>query len=526
MSEREGSQREPEMTGRDNTGTPTNLAELVRRAGRRDPEHAVLRHGSSRMSWRELDTTVDRAAAALAGLGLAAGDRVAIQLGNTLDFPVVYFGALRAGLVAVPTNTGYTEPELAYLLADSGATALVTSSVATIEALDRLRADAPALAHVIVAAPSGPDGTVSLAPLLDGVPGEPWQPNVGGEDLAALIYTSGTSGRPRGAMLTHRALLANLDQCGQITPSVVVPDDVMLLVLPLFHVYGLNPGLGMAAWAGASVVLVDRFDPAETLALMSRHQVTNVPGAPTMYHAWAEQPEVAAAFASVRMALSGAAPLPAGTLALFADLGVRIFEGYGLTETAPVLTSTLMGGKAKPGSVGRPIPGVELVLRDENGEEVDEDDPGEIVVRGPNLFSGYWPDGREGPDADGWFGTDDVAYADDDGDLHLVDRRTELILVRGFNVYPAEVESVLGQHPAVAEVAVIGVPDTHSGEAVKAYVVLRVDRALSADELLDWAADSLARFKLPTAVEFVEALPHSATGKVSKAQLREATATS
>jgi long-chain acyl-CoA synthetase len=516
-----GSQNE-----RDDTGVLTNVADLVRRAARRNPEHAALLHGPSRMSWAELDAAADRVAAALAALGLAAGDRIAIQLGNTLDFPIVYFGALRAGLAAVPTNTGYTEPELAYLLADSGATALVTSSVATIEALDRLRANAPALAHVVVAAPSGPDGTVTLAALLAGAPAEPWQPATGGEDLAALIYTSGTSGRPRGAMLSHRALLANLDQCGQITPSVVVPDDVLLLVLPLFHVYGLNPGLGMAAWAGASAVLVDRFDPAETLALMSRHRVTNVPGAPAMYHAWAEQPEVTDGFASVRLALSGAAPLPVETLTRFAELGVQIFEGYGLTETAPVLTSTLMGGAAKPASVGRPIPGVELVLRDEDGEEVEEDDPGEIVVRGPNLFSGYWPDGREGPDADGWFGTDDVAYADDDGDLHLVDRRKELILVSGFNVYPAEVEAVLGQHSAVAEVAVIGVRDTSSGEAVKAYVVLRPDRSLSADELLDWAAGSLARFKLPTAVEFVDTLPHSATGKVSKAQLREAAAPS
>jgi long-chain acyl-CoA synthetase len=515
------------MHGQGDTDLLTNVADLVRRAARRDPEHPALLHDSSQLSWGELDAAVDRAAAGLAGLGLAAGDRVAVQLGNTFDFPIVYFGALRASLVAVPTNTGYTEPELGYLLADSGATALVTSSVVAIEATERLRAQTPALAHVVVAAPSGPDGTMPLTRLLDaslldaGPPEPPPEPVAGGEDLAALIYTSGTSGRPRGAMLSHRALLANLDQCGLITPSVVVPADVALLVLPLFHVYGLNPGLGMVAWAGASAVLVDRFDPAETLALMSRHRVTNVPGAPTMYVAWAAQPELTTGFASVRLALSGAAPLPVGTLARFAELGVQIFEGYGLTETAPVLTSTLIGGSAKPGSVGRPIPGVELQLWDEDGEEVDEDDPGEIVVRGPNLFSGYWPDGREGPDADGWFSTGDVAYADDDGDLHLVDRRKELILVSGFNVYPAEVEAVLEQHPAVTEVAVIGVPDQYSGEAVKAYVVPRPDQSISSTELLDWAAGSLARFKLPTEVEFVESLPHSATGKVSKARLRD-----
>ena len=513
------------MGGRDDSDVVRNVADLVRRAARRHPDRAALLTESTRTSWAELDAGADRAAAALTGLDLTAGDRVALQLGNTPDFPVLYFGALRAGLVAVPANTGYTGPELLHLLADAGASALVTSSVASIESADRLRAGAASLRRVVVAAPSGPDGTLALPGLLDAaVPGAVEQ-EAGGEDLAVLMYTSGTSGRPRGAMLSHRALLANLDQCAAISPPPVTPDDVVLLALPLFHVYGLNPGLGMIARQGATGLLVDRFDPDETLALMVRHGVTNVPGAPAMYVAWAERPEVAAAFGTVRLALSGAAPLSPLTLGAFAEAGVRIFEGYGLTETAPVLTSTLVGGESKPGSVGRPIPGVELELRDSTGEPVEDDDPGEIVVRGPNLFSGYWPDGVEGPDADGWFRTGDVAYADDDGDLHLVDRRRELILVSGFNVYPAEVEAVLGQHPAVAEAAAIGMPDDVTGETVRAYLVLRPGAELTAQALLDWAAASLARFKLPTAVEFVDELPHSATGKVSKARLREAAPT-
>jgi long-chain acyl-CoA synthetase len=240
--------------------------------------------------------------------------------------------------------------------------------------------------------------------------------------------------------------------------------------------------------------------------------------------AWAEQPDLAEAFGTVRLALSGAAPLPPETLSRFADLGVPVYEGYGLSEAAPVLTSTLIGGATKPGSVGRPIPGVELQLRDEEGQEVEDDDPGEIAVRGRNLFSGYWPDGTGGPDADGWYATGDVAYADDDGDLHLVDRRQELILVSGFNVYPAEIEAVLSAHPAVAEAAVIGVPDRRTGEGVRAYVVRRPGQELTADELLSWAGTSLARFKLPSSVEFLAALPHSATGKVSKARLRDGSA--
>ncbi len=505
------------------------VADLVGRAARRDPDHLALVSDTASVTWRELDEQVDRAAAALAGLGLVPGDRVALQLGNTLDFPVLYAGALRAGLVAVPANTGYTGPELAYLLADSGARALVTSSVQAISSAADLRAGSSALEHVLVAAPSGPDGTLPLPSVLAGATpdGSARRPPGSPEDLAVLVYTSGTSGRPRGAMLSHRALLANLDQCGEIRPTVVTPADVLLLAIPLFHVYGLNPGFGMVAWAGATGVLVERFDPAGSLELMARHRVTNVPGVPMMYVEWADQPGLADAFASVRLALSGAAPLPPPVLRRLAEVGVTVYEGYGLTETAPVLTSTLIGGTAKPGSVGRPVPGVELELRDRDADgdrgEVADDETGEIVVRGPNLFSGYWPDGAEGPDPDGWWPTGDVAYADDDGDLHLVDRRKELILVRGFNVYPAEVEGVLAGHPQVVEAAVIGRPDPQTGdETVLAYVVPRPGGELTEAELLEWAAGSLARFKLPAAVRFVGELPHSATGKVSKARLREA----
>ena len=337
-----------------------------------------------------------------------------------------------------------------------------------------------------------------------------------------LMYTSGTSGRPRGAMLTHRALLANLEQCAAIRPPVVSPGDVLLLAIPMFHVYGLNPAFGMLARAGATGVMVERFDPAGSLELMARHRVTNVPGVPEMYRRWADEPGLAAGFASVRLALSGAAPLPAETLRRFAASGITVWEGYGLTEAAPVVTSTLVGREAKPGSVGRPLRGVELLLRTEVDPEDGggAEDPGEILVRGPNLFSGYWPSGADGPGEDGWWATGDVAYVDDDGDLHLVDRRKELIIVNGFNVYPAEVEAVLAAHPQVAEAAVLGRTEPSGDEAVLAYVVTR--GPVTEAELLAHAARSLARFKLPASVTFVDELPHSATGKVSKAALREA----
>ncbi len=322
-------------------------------------------------------------------------------------------------------------------------------------------------------------------------------------------------------MLTHRALLANLDQGAALSTPVMTKDDVVLLVLPMFHIYGLNPGLGQVAAHAATGVLVDRFDPVDCLAVIQSGKITNVVGAPPMYVAWSMLPDLARSFRSVRLAVSGAAPLPPDVLRRMSELtGQPVFEGYGLTETGPVLTTTLVAGEAKPGSIGRPLPGVELHLVDEQGERVDEDDPGEIVVRGQNLFSGYWPAGSDGPDADGWFATGDVAYADADGDLHLVDRRRELILVSGFNVYPREVETVLGEHPDVAEVAVIGIPHPYTGQSVKALIVPVPGTSPTPAELTAFAARSLARFKCPTLVELVETLPHSATGKVSKGQLR------
>ena len=493
--------------------TAGNLADLVADAAAATPDKAALLFDQQVMTWADLDAQVSAAARGLLALGLAAGDRVAVHLGNTPEFVVVYFGALRAGLVALPVNNGYTAAELTHVFADSGTAAVVTG--ATTAALVEGLPAAPA--HVVVVGSPSYEGLVAGSGTFESVGG--------GEDLAVVLYTSGTSGRPKGAMLTHRALLSNLEQGARIDPPVVSHDDVMLLVLPLFHVYGLNAALGAVAWHGATGVLAERFDPVETLELLRRDGVTNVVGAPPMYVAWSMLPDVGDAFTSVRLALSGAAPLPPDVLQRVLDVtGQHVFEGYGLTETAPVLTTTLMSEVAKPGSIGRPVPGVELRLLDEKGRPVEEGDPGEIVVRGANLFSGYWPDGADGPDADGWFATGDVAVLDDDGDLHLVDRRRDLILVSGFNVYPREVEEVLAQLEGVAEVAVIGIAHPYTGESVKALVVVAPGASLTADEVIAFCATRLARFKCPAAVEFVPELPHSATGKVSKGRLRELSA--
>ncbi|MEU8659535.1 class I adenylate-forming enzyme family protein [Actinoplanes philippinensis] len=466
-------------------------------AGRR-PGHPALIAGDTVITWAELDTRVSAAARWIASR-TSPGDRVALLLGNTVDFATAYFGVLRAGRVAVPLNPGYTDDERDHAITDSGASLVL---------------DGPPGAAEGGAAPAVPRMS----------------------DLAVLLYTSGTSGRPKGAMLTHAALAANHDQLDRIEPPVVGPDDVVLLAVPFFHAYGLNTGLGSVAHHAATGVLAERFDPEATLGLITRHGVTVTVGVPGMYQAWTTVPAAGEALSGVRTAVCGAAPLDPGVAARFrAMTGRAILIGYGLTETAPVLTTTAISDRDKSGSIGRPLPGVELLLRTPAGAElwrdgtasIDEDlevaesagtDPGEIVVRGPNLFSGYWPDGRDGPGPDGWWPTGDVAYADGDGDLVLVDRIGELILVNGFNVYPAEIERVLMAHPRVTGVAVVGVPDTTTGQRPYAYVTVTGDPQPTTTELQVHCAARLARFKLP-GVELVDELPRTVIGKVRKRDL-------
>lgn len=511
----------------------------MRRAAVDGPGRPALLWHDRSLSWSELDAQVDAAAAALSDLADTEQDepsvppRVAIALPNVPEFAVAFFGVLRAGLVAVPINPGYAAQELTDVLADSGAAALIATS----QVLDTLGDRAPATLRRRYSLGAA-TGATPFADLLRGGPTAPAPPDT---ELAVLLYTSGTEGAPKGAMLSHRALLANHAQVAALEPSPVGPDDVALLSLPMFHAYGLNSGLVSVAYHRACGVLVERFDPADALAQISRHGVTVVVGVPAMFVAWSLiGSELAEAFRRVHLVACGAAPLDPAAARRFAEAtGRPVFEGYGLTETAPVLTSTLASPAPKPGSIGRPLPGVELRLVSAGGEvvyPVDDDDfdddspgspgtdPGEIVVRGANLFDGYWPDGRGGPDAEGWWATGDVAYADADGELFLVDRLVELILVSGFNVYPREVERVLDAHPAVAEAAAVGVAHPYTGQTVKAFVVRRPDAEVTTEELLAYCERYLARFKCPTSVEFVAELPHTAIGKVRKVALRGADA--
>ncbi|CAL9670889.1 Long-chain-fatty-acid--CoA ligase [Actinosynnema sp. ALI-1.44] len=484
------------------TASARNVADLVRASAHRGPKHVALVDVTTANSytWAEVNSFVDREAHRLVDAGVEPGDRVVVRLPTGAGFCVAVFGALRAGAVVVPVAPAQPARELQRVLADCGARLLVgDAGGADVEALP-----APELA-----------------------PGEEFTAIGSGEDVAVLGYTSGTSGQPRGAMLSHRALLANVDQCASLRPAPVTAGDRVLLALPLFHVYGLGPGLLQVAGAGATAVLLERFDASAALDAIREHRVTTLVGVPPMYRAILNQPveRLREDLATVRLFTSGAAPLAAGVLdALRQAVGLPVYEGYGLTETGPVLTSTLVGGVPKAGSVGRALPGVEVRLVDTDGRPLDleEDEPGTglVAARGENLFSGYWPDGAHGPDASGWFRTGDVGFFDEDGDLHLVDRAGDLIIVNGFNVYPHEVEQVVAELEGVAESAAVGVPDERTGESVKVVVVAADGATLTEEAVKEHCAARLAKFKVPTVVEFAPTLPHSPTGKLARARLR------
>ncbi|MFC4085409.1 AMP-binding protein [Amycolatopsis samaneae] len=505
------------MTAED--GAPEGVAALLGTAAADRPSGVAIRDTDSGevLTWAGLDAAAAAQAARLAEAGVTPGDRVALRLPTSADFVVGLFAALRAGAIVVPISPQAPAPELHRLLDHSGALVV----------LQRTAGD------------DLPEDVVALPPRAGGAPAEPVDVVRGGEDIAVISYTSGTTGPPRGVMLSHRALLANLAQLSQVQGALQATDRV-LITIPLFHVYGLGPGLLQAAAVGATAVLSERFEAVRTLELCVEHRVTSITGVPVMYAEFAAlgAEALGRGLATVRRMNSGAAPLhPKVLTAIRQATGLDVYEGYGLTECAPVVTSTLVTGYPKPGSVGRPLPGVELRLVDSDGAAgeppLDPDDPddvfdvldaeggtGLVSVRGANLFSGYWPDGTSGPGEDGWYRTGDVGYLDSEGDLHLVDRANDLIIVNGFNVFPREVEEVIGRLPEVAEAAVVGVVDERSGEAVKAFVVPAEGASLSEQQVVEHCAARLAGYKVPHAVEFTESLPHSATGKLRRLRLR------
>lgn len=454
---------------------------------------------------------VARMRGGLVARGVEPGDRVAVVAANNWYFVTAYLAVLGAGAIAVPLNPLSPPPELEHQLSQVGA---------------KLALVGPGGRRVVDAIDGGSlpgyDGAVDVPDLLDGeaVP----LVDRGPDDIAVLLFTSGTAGWPRPAMLTHGNLASNVDQVLANPRRPEGVDDIALCALPLFHVFGLNTVLGVALREGGTAVLVERFDPHSTLEQIADHGVTMLTAVPTMWEAWADLRDARPdAMATVRVAVSGAAALdPEVRRAVRARFGVDLTEGYGLTEASPAVTSGF-GHDAPDGSIGVPLPGVAVRLVDSEGEDALVGDPGEIWVKGPNVFPGYWNDEeatRAALTPDGWLRTGDVAVVDDHGFLSLVDRVKDVIIVSGFNVYPAEVEDVLMQHPGVEAAAVVAVPHPHSGEAVRAFVVVDDGTHVDEVELADHAARHLARYKCPSTITFVDEIPQSVTGKVLRRALR------
>lgn len=462
----------------------------------------------------------------LVGLGLEPGERVAIISGNNRYFVVSYLATIGAGLVAVPLNPTNPVAALTHEIGNVSARAVIVGPAgrAAVDALDR--STVPKLEFVIGAGFT-PDGGLAFEDLME-LDGKDPAPVVdrAPSDVAVMIFTSGTAGSPKAAMLTHGNLYANIRQIIAAAEGDQTPDDVVFGVLPLFHIFGLNVVLGVSLFVGSTVLLIERFDPMSGLEALEKHGVTIVMGPPTMWAAWAGVPGVdPSVMSTVRIAVSGAAKLPVEVAqAVEAKFGVALEEGYGLTEAAPVVTSA-RGLDAPAGSIGVPVPGLELRIVDADGDDVLVGDAGEVWVRGPNVFAGYWNDEETSAsvvDADGWLHTGDMGVVDDDGFVYLVDRVKDLIIVSGFNVFPAEVEAVLADHPGIESSAVVGVPHPYTGEAIKAYVIARPGTPIEEDDVIAFAASRLPGYKCPTKVWFVDSIPRGITGKVLRYALKQA----
>jgi long-chain acyl-CoA synthetase len=498
------------------------LADVLRPAMAIAPDKVAVYFGDREITYRQLDDGANRIATALVGFGVKKGDRIVVHVDNRPEFIEIYQGVMRAGAILVPTNVMYTADEMEHIVTDSGAVAAFIRGD-LVEKLSSRRERFPALRDIIAVGPSAVPGVTELEEL-EGRPSHRPQVDLEPDATAFIQYTSGTTGKPKGAMVSHTNVLSVIDSMKELTNVPAIEEDVILLVLQLFHAYALNLALNRAFLGVTPFVLVTRFDAERVMRLMERHQVTIFYGAPPMYFAIVNSPDAGKVdISSLRMAFSGAAPLPVVILERFKALtGVEICEGYGLSETAPTLCSNAAGPSSKPGTVGPAIPGVTLRLVDDEDRDVAPGEVGEIIARGPNVFKGYWQREAETAEAmrGGWFHTGDLARVDADGYYTIVDRKKDMVLVSGYNVYPIEVENVILRHPKVLDVAVVGVPDDYQGESVKAFVVLRAGETMLAKELTDYCRQHLAAYKVPRHVEIREDLPRSITGKLLKRELR------
>jgi long-chain acyl-CoA synthetase len=491
-----------------------NLSSVLEQAVASQPDRPAVRMDQLVLTYEQLHDAAAKVTALLSAAGIGPGDRVGLMLPNVPAFPIAFYGALGAGAVVVPMNPLLKGREVAYYLGDSGAKVIFAWNAAAGEAA---KGAADAGAQLITV--DEPDLSGALAGV---TPQTSWA-DAAGDDDAVILYTSGTTGTPKGAQLTHGGLSRNARLTSQ-TLLNNTPDDVMMGCLPLFHVFGLTCGLNATITAGGTLTLLPRFDPGKALEIIERDAVTIFEGVPTMYAAMLHHPAADPSHAaSLRLCVSGGAAMPVEILRGFeAKFGCIILEGYGLSETSPVASFNHPDKVRKPGSVGTPVEGVELRLVGNDGATVPAGEVGEIAIRGHNVMKGYWgrPEATAEAIPDGWFRTGDLARIDEDGYYFIVDRKKELIIRGGYNVYPREIEEVLHEHPAVAEAAVIGIPHDSLGEEVGAAVALKPGATATPEELRAFAKERVAAYKYPRHVWLVAELPKGPTGKILRREVR------
>ena len=489
-----------------------NLAGILVDSVARDADHTAIKLDAFEATYRVLDEGSARVAGLLRARGVGPGDRVGIMLPNVPFFPPAYYGILRLGAVVVPMNVLLKGREIAFYCRDSGARVLF----AWHDFADAARSGAgEAGTELVLVAPGEFEqlimATEPVRELADRDDG----------DTAVILYTSGTTGTPKGAELTHANLRRNADVSRAMFD--IGPDDVVLGALPLFHSFGQTCAMNATLAGGGTLTLIPRFDPGKALEIMQRDRVTVFAGVPTMYGAMLHYPQRDRFdLSALRVCASGGAAMPVEIMRGFEQaFGCRVLEGYGLSETSPVASFNQPDRPSKPGSIGTPIEGVEMKVVDDDGHDLPVGEVGEIVIRGHNVMKGYLgrPDATAQAIRAGWFHTGDMARVDEDGYFFIVDRKKDMIIRGGYNVYPREVEEVLYEHPAVREAAVVGVPHDEWGEEIGAAVALKEGARVSADELREYVKENVAAYKYPRKIWFVDELPKGPTGKILKREI-------
>ncbi len=508
-----------------------NLSTVLEHHARNSSNKEALIFADKRITFAQLDAAANQIANGLTALGIGYGDKVALTCPNLPYFPMIYFGILKTGASVVPLSVLLKRHEIAYHLQDSDAKAyfcfvgtpempMGQEGYAGFEMTNSCE-------HFFMITPTFTDaspieGTKTMGMLMAGKSPVFQSYFTSPDDTAVIIYTSGTTGRPKGAELTHSNIFLNANLSKDLQDLNYT--DKTMLVLPLFHIFGQVVCMIASIYRGSTAVLVPRFDAEMVLSLIQNEKITHFAGVPTMYWGLLSYPE-ANKFdsSSLRVCLSGGAALPVQVLKDFeAKYNVAILEGYGMSEGSPVVTFNHPDRVRKPGSVGTPVWGVEVCIKDENGNELGANEKGELCYRGHNVTKGYYkrPDATAESIKNGWLHSGDIAIRDDDGYYFIVDRTKDMIIRGGFNVYPREVEEVMMQHSAISMVAVIGVPNDEYGEEIKACVVLKPDAQLSEQELISWTKERIASYKYPRIVEFMSSLPMGASGKILKRELR------